>query len=284
MSGLLSEYARVTERVPCAICGHGGWCLRARDGSDRAICARVESPRRWGKAGWFHGSRTTGRTQRKYHLDETPDESRFRLIADEGRQRAGELPAVFARFAAKLGVTVAALEALSVGLDDRPATTWPMRDHLGRFVGIRERYRGQKRAAKGSRNGLFLPQVPEDALVLVTEGESDCAAALSLGFFAIGRPGCQGATDYLARWFRSRAERDAVLVADADEPGRAGASALAALLAPTCRTVRIIQPPREAKDLRSALCAGTSRDEVLAAIEGAAIVPPTLRLVERQVR
>jgi len=284
MSSLRRVFEPVTKRAPCPICGHDGWCLRARNGSCGVICSRVVSPRRWGAAGWFHGSPPRREVPRTHRVDARPEERRFRMIADACRQKASEHPAVLEAFAASLGVTAASLAALSVGLDDRSATTWPMRDHLGRLVGIRERYRGTKRAVRGSRNGLFLPQVPEESVVLVTEGESDCAAALSLGFFAIGRPGCQGATTYLARWFQARADRDAVIVADADEAGRAGATDLAALLAATCRTVRIVQPPAGAKDLREALRSGASRAELVDAIERAPLVRPALRVIEGEVR
>lgn len=284
MSGLLRDFERVARRSPCVVCGRGDWCLRARDGSGRAVCSRAPSPRRWGEAGWLHGAPFRLRAQEKYHLAESPDESRFRRIAARCRQRAVENARRLADLATELGVDVAALDALAVGLDELGGSTWPMRDHLGRMIGIRRRSHGEKRAIRGSRNGLFVPDVAETTRVVVTEGESDCAAALSLGFFAIGRPGCQGGGELLSRWIGCRADRDLAIVADVDEVGRRGAASLASLLAPYCRSVRIAAPPRGAKDLRAALLAGAGTAELADAIERGDLVRPVLRVVERRVR
>lgn len=284
MSGLLKTFERVTRGASCAICGHASWCLRERDGSGRAICARVSSSRRWGEAGWLHGVPFVFQTQQKYHVAESPDESRFRSIAATGRRNAEADWRTFSRLAAGLGVSVASLDALGVGLSSRGGSAWPMHDHLGRMVGIRRRVDGKKQAVAGSRNGLFVPDLPERDLVLVTEGESDCAAALSLGFFAIGRPGCQGGAEFLARWMQRRAGRDVAIVADADDAGRRGAAQLADALAPVCRTTRIVSPPRGAKDLRASLLAGADRDEFVRAFEQGEHVRPVLRVVVRRAR
>ena len=54
---LLNDFARVSARRPCPICGRPDWCLVSRDDQSspsKAICARVESKRRFGQAGWLH--------------------------------------------------------------------------------------------------------------------------------------------------------------------------------------------------------------------------------------
>jgi hypothetical protein len=61
---LLDDFARVSKRRPCPVCGRSGWCLVARDSLEdpsRAVCARVESNKRWGHAGWLHVLRDNGR-------------------------------------------------------------------------------------------------------------------------------------------------------------------------------------------------------------------------------
>ena len=172
--------------------------------------------------------------------------------------------------AMRLGVSADALDALGVGLLGS-ASTWPMRDYLGRAIGVRLRSlnTGAKYAVKGSKNGLFLPSVDEQVLVLVCEGASDTAAALSLGFFAIGRPDCKGGRDLIRRWIERRSNRDAVLVADNDEPGQSGAHELAEAIAPLVRSVCIIRAPLDSKDLREAVQRGATRADVLALIEAA---------------
>ena len=52
---LLDDFARVTRRRPCPVCGKPNWCLVSK-GSEpsKAICQRVESAHRWGDAGWLH--------------------------------------------------------------------------------------------------------------------------------------------------------------------------------------------------------------------------------------
>jgi hypothetical protein len=54
---LLTEFVRCTRKVRCPICGHAGWCMVSRDdpsSPSKVLCQRVESPRRWGNAGWLH--------------------------------------------------------------------------------------------------------------------------------------------------------------------------------------------------------------------------------------
>lgn len=49
------EFARVSRKHPCPVCGKATWCMVARESDpSRTICQRVESSRRWGTAGWLH--------------------------------------------------------------------------------------------------------------------------------------------------------------------------------------------------------------------------------------
>jgi hypothetical protein len=48
-----SDWRRVSGAHPCPVCGKPDWCLTSADGT-AAICARVESPKRRGGAGWLH--------------------------------------------------------------------------------------------------------------------------------------------------------------------------------------------------------------------------------------
>ena len=49
----VSAWQRVTKSCRCPVCGRPDWCLIAADGT-AAICARVQSGKRCGEAGWLH--------------------------------------------------------------------------------------------------------------------------------------------------------------------------------------------------------------------------------------
>ena len=135
-----------------------------------------------------------------------------------------------------------------------------MRNNDGRVVGIRTRYKnGQKLAIKGSQSGMFIPMPAlESDDIWIVEGPTDCAAALTLGFPAIGRPNCNSCVDMTLSYMqRSKAKR-AIVVSDSDGPGRGGAHRLQAELA--IPSVIWIPP---AKDIRAFLVAGGDRDEAL---------------------
>jgi DNA primase len=122
-------------------------------------------------------------------------------------------------------------------------------------------------SVKGGHEGLFVPsELPAGGLLLVTEGPTDCAAMLTLGFPAGGRPSCRGGVEPVCGLARGR---PVVIVADADEPGRLGADALAIVLARLCPAVRVIRPPDGVKDARAWLQRGATARDVRAAIEAA---------------
>jgi hypothetical protein len=124
-----------------------------------------------------------------------------------------------------------------------------MRDENCKIIGIRRRFGdGHKRAITGSRNGLFIPAgLSKDKPLFICEGPTDTAAALDLGFEAIGRPNCDSKIDMTVRFARGRR---IMIVCDNDPPGREGAKKLAGELIKCCPAVKIIAPPAEGMDLR----------------------------------
>jgi hypothetical protein len=173
-----------------------------------------------------------------------------------------------ADLAASLGVTVEALDRQRVfrivNAPWRGCAGWPMSWSTGQVVGVRVRTaEGRKVAIHGSRNGLFLPSgpVPADGPIVVCEGNTDAAAVLSVGIYAIGRPSCVGCEHEVAALLRGR---DSVAVlADADGPGLEGAKALATLLTLHVGDVVLAAPPAPFKDVRDWIRAGATRDDVL---------------------
>jgi putative DNA primase/helicase len=89
--------------------------------------------------------------------------------------------------------------------------------------------------------------------VLVTEGATDTAAGLDLGFFTVGRTNALCGTTELPDLLRGRkvivvGDNDTI---DAKEVGQKGMNQVAAALAQGCPEVIKILPPTEYKDLRS---------------------------------
>jgi len=137
--------------------------------------------------------------------------------------------------------------------------------------GIRLRHLdGRKLSVRGGREGLFVPRdLATSERLLVCEGATDAAALLDLGLTAIGRPSCTGGVGLIVDVVRRRREREVVVLADADEPGRRGAANLAAVLTAFAPSVRIIEPPSGAKDARAWVRSGATAVDVQRAIDAA---------------
>jgi 5S rRNA maturation endonuclease (ribonuclease M5) len=154
----------------------------------------------------------------------------------------------------KLGVSALALRCLGVVWSGEH-WAFPMRDKHGDVCGIQLRYQdGFKQTLRGSRVGYFIPDMPATTTAIVCEGASDTAAAMSLGFYAIGRYNCAQSGYDLGQYLRRQGVRDVVICADSDAPGIAGAEKLCGELRMHCC---IYTPP--AKDLRCSLEAGITR-------------------------
>lgn len=256
-------WRRVSRANPCPVCGRPDWCLISADGAV-AICARIESPKRCGEAGWLH--RLTA---------DPPHRHRTRTIRLPG-DRVDDFGSLAAKFAEDLDAGRLHQLAVALGLNDYSlvalgtgwaagygAFSFPMGDASGRVVGIRlRRPNGRKFAVRGGREGLFLPPTAgtPDCRLLVCEGPTDAAALLDLGYAnVIGRPSCTGGVKLLTELVKRRRVDDVAIVADADEPGRRGAENLATVLACYAPTVRVVVPP--AKDVREFLRFGGTAAE-----------------------
>jgi len=167
---------------------------------------------------------------------------------------------------------------LNVGWDGK-AFTFPMSNDFSQIIGIRRRFpNGQKVSLKGSKTGLFIPcDLPAGGLLLLCEGPSDTAAALDLGFAAVGRPNSNSRTDMVLRFAKGR---DIVVVGDndKDDAGKKGAEKLAAKLALHCPSVKTIFPPDGIKDLRQWLNSGLTPELLQKAISASRPVGIKLRL------
>jgi hypothetical protein len=265
MTGARTNWQRVTRERRCPVCGKADWCLVAADGT-AALCPRTESAKRCGDAGYLH------------RLADAPRAAAPRRVTVPVRGGLPDLTALAAEFrraapaeslytlAAELGVGVESLCAFGVGrAANYPAWSFPMTNPVtGTVTGIRLRPSfGRKFSVRGGKEALFLPAEPADDVLMALEGETDAIAAHSIGFTnAVGRPSCTGGTAHLVALLRRRKPAQVVIVRDNDEPGIRGANALAAVLAPHTRDLRVIAPPTGTKDMREWVRAGATRADV----------------------
>ncbi len=254
MTSTLYRWIRVSRSAPCRVCNKPDWCTVSTNGT--ACCMRIESPKPAANGGWIH------------HHGSTPP-PRLHLGTVEPEPPRIDAPAIIGKWAREtpqdarealadgLGVSYASLDALNAcWAPPHAAWAFPMHDGQGSVVGIRLRSDdGRKWAVKGSRQGIFVPAaVPQD-IALICEGPTDTAAALTLGFYALGRPSCNTGGKELFATVRRLGIRRVVMVADNDVPGLQGAARVASEIGLPCIT---FVPP--CKDLRELLHLGGTRD------------------------
>lgn len=261
----MSQWVRVSRGVPCPICGKPDWCTVAGDGT-AACCMRTESDRRMGNGGWLHrlGRDLLGAPARAAG----PSTARRYLSAEAlgktwARWAYGTTDAQVEGIAGRLGVSVEALRALGLCWA-WPHEAWgfPMYNGDEDFAGIRLRSDdGDKWALRGSQQGIFVPMVEPQGETLVVEGPTDAAAAVTLGFHALGRPSCTGGAREIAAYCRRHGIRRVSVLADNDSPGIRGARALCGQMGLPARLVVL-----PAKDLREWVRNGGTRQAVEACL------------------
>lgn len=237
------------------------WCIYIgpRENPDACICARIESNKRCGDAGWLHKltDKRWDIPKHEPHQDEPlPDFTRMQQWFRRDVQKVD-----IESFASSLGLTSYSLNRLGIGWCGW-GWTFPMRDEGGVVRGVRVRKPdGSKLAITGSKDGLFVPDGLEYACgIYICEGPTDTAAMLDMGFEAVGRPSCQGATKTLAALVAKIKPPFVAIVADSDAPGMKGAMMLKKEIAPITWSY-IFNPP--AKDVRAFLIENGNREDLL---------------------
>lgn len=221
------DWVRVNRRRRCPVCNSDTWCTY---NDEVVLCMRVESKHKHvlksGETGWIHNL-----VEKSYYTP--PKEKKpevfinsTELINHWSTKTKAQWIAVFAN---KLGCNPDALRHLRCcWASEHNAWAFPMSDGYGNFIGIRLRSEsGAKWAVTGSHQGIFLPFCQPQDTVYIVEGPTDTAAALSIGVYAFGRPSCSGGASHLIHAIRNRRLRNAVIVADNDDPGLRGAQMLA---------------------------------------------------------
>lgn len=294
--GQARKWNRVSKSEPCCICGRPDFCTVSEDGAV-AHCQRVESdkPATGSLGGWIH---KTGREPMDVaSLPRRKEEVRPVIDWDERAQ------AMFARclhgngwtlLAETLGVSEAAMKRLGVGIgyddfgDRESFWSFPERNVNLKCTGIVRRYRdGSKKTMKWSRSGLYLVREwwkPEGPILLV-EGGSDTAAALTMGLCVIGRPSNRGGVNLLCGALHGHRNRKVIVMAENDAkpekrgdlkscptkckgcphcaPGMTGARATAVALATALKmTVQVCFCGDGAKDTRDWLNQQSNRADL----------------------
>lgn len=288
---------------PCPICGKTDNCKAAIDGS-AVYCARVSSDREPNGGGqWLHRidddhKRDEVRAAVAYLHRESkttraaPDD---RFERSKGHQKIHQ---VKQHYAEKLGITVESLDLLEMGAEGANAI-FPERSGSGELIGLVTRSPTGSKRSEG-RRGLTIPTAqPGTGPLLIVEGQSDVAAALSMGLRAIGRPSNSGGVEHLATYLADRNERVIVLGENDRKrhselknqevhlpncagcqvcwPGLAAESVAEQLAEKLDRPIESAMPPEGTKDVRGWLCSGGDGDgfiDGLAVIEPGKVEPP----------
>jgi len=243
-----NDWKKVTKTAPCIVCKKPDWCAV---GLKFANCMRIESSTLCRNGGWLHALDSA---PVKLPLREKkPEPMTINCTRIMAQWRDNTLREWVHDLAFDLSVEPSALYSLGVAwAADRKAWAFPMYDGYGNTIGIRLRTGdGKKFAVTGSRQGIFVSSHAPSPEIFITEGPTDCAALLSIGIYAIGRPSCLGCEDMIRDFVREKRIKRAVIVADADEPGQRGAEKLQPVLRVQSK---IWTPP--AKDIRAAVIAG----------------------------
>ena len=300
----MSDWTRTTRAEPCPICGKNGWCTVSAD-KTTAKCMHVEQ-------GAFKSAEDGSGLAHFHQLIESDDWRDRPAPAPRPPKKINRDIAKLARVAEhaitdtmvqgladELGLSAASLRRMGLGwlnarqleqydtsCSGRGCWAFPMADASGTIVGIRLRTTdGFKYAVKTGDDcigaGIFVPRdlgQTGKPIVIVTEGPTDCAALLDIGFDAIGRPSNTGGTDMMRMLIIAQTHacnwREVVILIDRDKPGSdaakntwRGARSLAAALASPRRSVRICQPPIGINDARDWLKSGANEDDVMAVID-----------------
>lgn len=261
----MSDMVRVSKSNRCPYCQSDHWCLIGRS---VIICMRVVSPKvknfKGGEVGYIHphpdpnGHRVYEPRPRSktYHINTKKVLSEWSRAYPRNRLEF---------LAQHIGVSVASLVSLECQIAGGWPNTWawPMRDGHGNYIGIRLRnITGNKWAVTGSQAGIFIPNTSWQKRLIIVEGPTDAAAALTLGFFAVGRPSCSGGVEHITTFVRKQRVHEVVVVSDNDDPGIRGAQELQRWLkVPSCI---LILPT---KDLREAVKSGIDKSTIDSMIE-----------------
>lgn len=252
----MSRPQRVNKNHPCPVCKHPDWCMV---GDKFALCMRVQSDRpktlKGGETGWLHPIDANYERPPEKSEQEKPVDIDFSVMIDNWKCLTGH--GWYLRLQDELGVSWWSLRSLGACYAQRyHSVAFPMRDGRNQIVGIRLRNSdGKKWAVPGSHQGLFIAQTNVQKMMCVCEGPTDTAAALTLGYYAVGRPSCSGGVQHLCDLIDYLEIGSVMILCDLDDPGIRGAQTLQEHL--NVRSAIVMLP---AKDVREFVRQGGNRE------------------------
>lgn len=174
--------------MPCPICGREKYCLVADDG-ESVICTKVSNGavrQLKGYSGWLH-NKDRGFIS-KSNVVKSPDYKPDNKYVQSFYAQLETGKSILSPLAIGLNVPVRSLVQLGTRYANE-IWNFPMYDSNRQIIGVKRRnLEGKKWCLRSSQLGVYIPSTfdPEKSVV-VCEGESDTAAALSVGLNAIGR-------------------------------------------------------------------------------------------------
>lgn len=256
-------FLRVNSTRRCPVCCKPDWCMV---GDAACLCARVESERRCGEAGWLHKL-----TEKKPVTPPKPKRESSHWLALAERNAASANPKSRVNLARHLGLPDTAMDCfplLGVAEDDGGKHfTFPEFDGEGRVVGLCRRYPdGKKFQVPDGGRGLSIPAGFDPRAVRVVfavEGPTDTAGMVAAGLPAVGRPSNSGGAGDLGCLLQHcPADCRIVVVGENDKkanhdwPGLHGAAIVADQLAHILRR----RPGSERHPVMWALCPDGAKD------------------------
>lgn len=239
------QWTPTSKSNPCPICQKPDWCSI---GERFVHCMRAESDKPCKSGGWLHrrdGDMTQQATLPPVVRVKRTDAELDAIWKPRVRSWCEGHASEVCRLSAQLGVSLASLLELNTGWDGR-AWTMPERNADGLIVGINRRFEdGSKRCAKGSRRGLTYNDGWADAPgpVLLVEGASDVATAITMGLAAIGRPSNTGGVAMLAKLLARHPNRKEIVIGERDGKTQASIEAKGGLPHdPHCRGCNRCRP------------------------------------------
>jgi len=260
------EGVRASRAVPCWVCAdlhkRQSWCL-VDPQRGKCICPRVESSKRIGNAGWLHEREQTGdvRPVPLIRRPPIPDQAIDWQAEWQAAVAAERLQSLTGWLGKTLALPEAAVSSVAVGNRNGDAA-FLMTDADGKATGLKLRtMSGKKLCALHSRLGVIRAKAFDPALptLVVTEGESDLMVAASWGMNAVARVGCRSCEAIVSRLAQGKR---ALIIADNDGAGIAGAKALAGVCRQANR-IAIVTPPANIKDLRAWALRGATKADVV---------------------
>jgi len=227
------SWLRVNTNKRCPICDKADWCLIGDDGAS-ALCMRVTSDRPFsmssGEIGYIHKLTEAIKWIKPFNPKPKPKPVTIDCAQLFKVAHSRTTEAMIAKLSKDLGVSEESLSKdngiCAAWFEQSNAWGFPMHDGGYNMIGIRLRCSttGRKWAVTGSRNGLFYSFKEPDERLVVCEGPTDCAAALSCGMFAVGRASCSSGVNEI-KWFleSNRNIKEVVIISDNDAPGIKGA-------------------------------------------------------------